>query len=58
MTGSARTELHTPRLLQRLGFVHEGRSKRYLFIDGAWRDHDLYALLNPDWPDDQLAFGG
>jgi ribosomal-protein-alanine N-acetyltransferase len=36
------------RLLERLGFVREGLAKDYLFIDGAWRDHILTALANPD----------
>ena len=36
------------RLLERLGFVREGLAKDYLFIDGAWRDHILTALINPD----------
>lgn len=49
--------LRSRRVLLRLGFVHEGQSKRYLFINGAWRDHDLYALINPDWPDDRLDHG-
>jgi ribosomal-protein-alanine N-acetyltransferase len=35
------------RLLERLGFVREGLAKDYLFIDGAWRDHVLTALVNP-----------
>jgi ribosomal-protein-alanine N-acetyltransferase len=34
-------------LLQRLGFRPIGLSSDYLFIDGAWRDHQLCALLNP-----------
>ncbi|OYT88048.1 MAG: alanine acetyltransferase [Burkholderiales bacterium PBB6] len=34
-------------LLQRLGFRPIGLSPDYLFIDGAWRDHQLCALLNP-----------
>jgi len=38
-------------VLQRLGFAQEGLSRRYLFIHGAWRDHEVHALLNPDWPD-------
>lgn len=33
-------------LLARLGFVCEGLAKDYLFIDGAWRDHVLNALVN------------
>ncbi len=36
------------RLLERLGFVVEGRAKDYLYIDGQWRDHVLTALTNPD----------
>nr|WP_316640510.1 GNAT family N-acetyltransferase [uncultured Roseateles sp.] len=38
------------RVLERLGFVTEGLSKNYLFIDGRWRDHVLTALINPNWP--------
>jgi len=34
-----------------LGFAPEGLSRRYLFIDGAWRDHEVFALLNPGWPE-------
>jgi ribosomal-protein-alanine N-acetyltransferase len=37
-------------LLARLGFEHEGLAREYLFIDGAWRDHVITALRNPDWP--------
>ena len=37
------------RLLQRLGFRREGMAADYLFIDGAWRDHVLTSLLNPDF---------
>ena len=40
-------------LLDRLGFVREGLSRDYLFIDGAWRDHVLTARLNPHWPGDR-----
>lgn len=38
-------------VLQRLGFSPIGLSRRYLFINGAWRDHELFDLINPDWPD-------
>nr|WP_297524856.1 GNAT family N-acetyltransferase [uncultured Roseateles sp.] len=39
------------RVLERLGFQREGFSPRYLFIDGAWRDHETFALINPQWGD-------
>jgi ribosomal-protein-alanine N-acetyltransferase len=37
------------RVLKRLGFEVEGLAKKYLFIDGQWRDHVLNSLVNPDW---------
>ncbi|WP_226662399.1 GNAT family N-acetyltransferase [Microbulbifer aggregans] len=35
-------------LLERLGFQKEGEAKRYLKINGAWEDHILTSLLNPE----------
>jgi ribosomal-protein-alanine N-acetyltransferase len=32
------------RLLQATGWREEGFAPRYLFIDGDWRDHVLYAI--------------
>jgi ribosomal-protein-alanine N-acetyltransferase len=37
-------------LLERNGFRREGLARAYLKIDGAWRDHVLYALLENEAP--------
>ncbi|MGD9657071.1 MAG: GNAT family N-acetyltransferase [Methylocystis sp.] len=36
------------RLLERIGFKQEGYARSYLNINGQWRDHLLYALLESD----------
>jgi ribosomal-protein-alanine N-acetyltransferase len=38
------------RVLSKLGFRHEGLAKNYLYINGVWEDHDMYALTVEDWP--------
>jgi ribosomal-protein-alanine N-acetyltransferase len=43
------------RLVERLGFRQEGLLRRYLDIDGDWRDHLAYALLAEDLPRGVLA---
>ncbi|WP_199580114.1 GNAT family N-acetyltransferase [Blastococcus sp. TBT05-19] len=42
--------LPSQRLVERLGFQREGLLRRYLDIDGDWRDHLAYALLAEDLP--------
>ena len=37
------------RVLERLGFRQEGLAPAYLYIDGAWRDHVIVSLRNPDF---------
>jgi ribosomal-protein-alanine N-acetyltransferase len=36
------------RVLQKTGFRVEGEARGYLMIDGAWRDHLLFAILADD----------
>jgi [ribosomal protein S5]-alanine N-acetyltransferase len=36
------------RVLEKSGFKLEGLARQYLKINGAWQDHDLYALLHAD----------
>jgi ribosomal-protein-alanine N-acetyltransferase len=44
------TNERSGRVLRRMGFVVEGYARDYLFIGGAWRDHVLTVLLNPNAP--------
>lgn len=36
------------KVLQASGFTHEGTARGLLRINGAWRDHDIYARLSGD----------
>ena len=36
-------------VLRRNGFAKEGFSRRYLKINGRWRDHERWAILKEDW---------
>ena len=35
------------RVLEKAGFTQEGAARSYLKINGAWRDHLLFAVVNP-----------
>lgn len=39
------------RIVQKLGFHSIGLAPRYLHIDGAWRDHMLFAVTAEDVPE-------
>jgi len=36
-------------IVRRLGFEKEGFSRRYLRVDGDWRDHERWALVAETW---------
>ena len=43
------------RVVQKLGFRYEGLRRRYIHIDGDWRDHYAFALTKEDVPQGVLA---
>lgn len=43
------------RVVEKLGFREEGLRPRYLHIDGAWRDHLVFALTVEEVPEGLLA---
>ena len=43
------------RVVQKLGFRYEGVRRRYIHIDGDWRDHLAFALVKEDVPQGVLA---
>lgn len=43
------------RVVEKLGFREEGVRPRYLHIDGAWRDHLVFALTAEEVPQGLLA---
>ena len=42
------------RVVEKLGFRYEGLRRRYIHINGDWRDHFTYALTTEDIPDGLL----
>lgn len=42
------TNVASMRLLKRVGFTQEGYARAYLNINGEWRDHLLFAMLDSD----------
>lgn len=42
------------RVVEKLGFRSEGVRPRYLHIDGAWRDHLIFALTAEEVPEGML----
>lgn len=43
------------RVVEKLGFREEGLHVKYLFIDGAWRDHLMFAMTAEDVPEGVLV---
>jgi ribosomal-protein-alanine N-acetyltransferase len=37
------------RVLEKAGFAREGRSTKYLQINGVWEDHEMFAVTAEDW---------
>ena len=53
---SIRPENHASRrVVEKLGFHEEGLRRRYLHINGTWRDHLCYAITIEDAPGGLLA---
>jgi [ribosomal protein S5]-alanine N-acetyltransferase len=43
------------RVVEKLGFRYEGLRRRYIHIDGDWRDHYCFALVREEVPGGVLA---
>jgi ribosomal-protein-alanine N-acetyltransferase len=42
-------------VVRKLGARFEGRRDRYMHVDGAWRDHDVFVLTSEETPPGVLA---
>lgn len=47
--GVTLTNAASARILTKAGFEEYGVARDYLYMDGRWRDHRMFQLLNPDW---------
>ena len=43
------------RIVEKLGFRYEGLKQRYIHINGAWRDHFVFALTHEEVPGGVLS---
>jgi ribosomal-protein-alanine N-acetyltransferase len=43
------------RVMEKLGIREVGHAPRYLHIDGAWRDHRIYAITVEECPEGMIA---
>lgn len=43
------------RVVEKLGMRYEGRRSAYIHIDGAWRDHECFAVTRDEAPQGLLA---
>jgi ribosomal-protein-alanine N-acetyltransferase len=43
------------RVVEKLGFRHEGLKRNYIHINGSWRDHFVFALTTEDLTEGVLA---
>jgi ribosomal-protein-alanine N-acetyltransferase len=43
------------RVVEKLGFREEGMRKRFLHVDGQWRDHRVFALTREEVPEGLLT---
>ncbi|PRI11653.1 GNAT family N-acetyltransferase [Leucobacter massiliensis] len=43
------------RVVEKLGLRYEGRRAAYIHIDGAWRDHECFAVTREDVPEGLAA---
>lgn len=42
------SNVRSERVLKRVGFLREGYARDYLYINGAWEDHILTSIRNPN----------